>query len=493
MIRLKFLIFCIVSFVMVFSSCKQDEKINNEKPRCTILIPASGQRFMYGDTMNVLVSVKDKDRNIENVKIDIDGILKLDDNKGPYVFRQPTKQLGVGNHTVSVRVIDEKGETAIEEVNIEVYLYNPVADFEMSATSICEGEYITFSDVSGNEPEEWHWDFGEGYYSDVRNPKHLYKNAGTYVVKLIVSNISGIDSTEKKIKVIDSGWLKSMYDYEGNVYKTVKIGNQLWLSENLRSTKYSDGTPIKLVTDNIDWRKHIIYPIDFKIVSDIIYKQKDYYFNIRSKYCHYNNIINENESSVLYSLYAALDKRNFKIDSGYVQTPDALYYGYYITCSPIKKQGRDQTEYLQGICPNGWHIPTIDDWDELYAYMKEAGFEDNYNNNDLGRALASKNTWNDMNPLEAIGTNSNRNNMTGFSSMASGIRHIDGFFMEKGNASYYWGCNISYLKANDTYDYRAAFATISNVSGFSTYNVNNLSYDLYGYPVRCVKNKDRGF
>jgi len=106
----------------------------------------------------------------------------------------------------------------------------------------------------------------------------------------------------KKDGTSDTTLGSTITDYEGNVYKTVTIGTQTWMAENLRSFKLSDGTAITYVTDNSTWS------------------------NLSSAaHCYYAN------DSVTYkSRYGTL-------------------YNWYAV----------QTNKL---CPTGWHVPTDADW-----------------------------------------------------------------------------------------------------------------------------------
>jgi uncharacterized protein (TIGR02145 family) len=97
-------------------------------------------------------------------------------------------------------------------------------------------------------------------------------------------------------------------DYEGNDYNTVKIGQQWWMAENLKATKYNDGTSIPLVTNAMKWQK---------LTSPA--------------YCWYNNDISHKDR------YGAL-------------------YNWY-------------TVNTGNLCPSGWHVPTRDEWAELLNYV----------------------------------------------------------------------------------------------------------------------------
>lgn len=98
-------------------------------------------------------------------------------------------------------------------------------------------------------------------------------------------------------------------DIEGNLYKIVTIGTQVWMAENLRTTKYNDNTSIPLVADNTVWG-NLITP----------------------GYCWYNN-----DEATNKPLYGALYNWN-TVNTG-------------------------------KLCPAGWHVPTDDQWTTLTTYL----------------------------------------------------------------------------------------------------------------------------
>ncbi len=160
----------------------------------------------------------------------------------------------------------------------------------------------------------------------------------------------------------------TLTDADDNTYTTVQIGTQTWMAENLRTTKYNDGTSIPNVTANTDWES-LSTPA----------------------YCWYEND----------SLAA--------IDSNY-----GALYNYY-------------TVETEKICPEGWHIPTYDEWKTLIFYIESDGYTDS-------AAIALKTTlgWKD---------DGNGDNHYGFAAAPAPLRYGvsgDGAFSSITNGGVYW-------------------------------------------------------
>jgi uncharacterized protein (TIGR02145 family) len=102
---------------------------------------------------------------------------------------------------------------------------------------------------------------------------------------------------------------ETIKDIDGNVYRTVTIGTQVWMAENLKTTRYNDGTEIPLVTEQSAW----------------------YDLNAPG-YCWYNN--DENTNRDIYG---------------------ALYNWYALNTGKL--------------CPPGWHVPSDEEWAVLISYL----------------------------------------------------------------------------------------------------------------------------
>lgn len=74
---------------------------------------------------------------------------------------------------------------------------DPVANFSANNTSGCAPLHVTFADQSTGAPDSWSWDFGNGQLSTKQNPTVTYSQPGTYTVRLVVKNATGIDDEIK--------------------------------------------------------------------------------------------------------------------------------------------------------------------------------------------------------------------------------------------------------------------------------------------------------
>jgi PKD repeat protein len=111
-----------------------------------------------------------------------------------------------GTYTVTLTATNAYGsdiETKVDYITVQPAGQPPVAEFTASATTIYEGENVTFTDLSTNTPDTWDWTFAGGTpgSSTQQNPIITYNAAGTYTVTLTASNAYGSD-TETKVDYI---------------------------------------------------------------------------------------------------------------------------------------------------------------------------------------------------------------------------------------------------------------------------------------------------
>ncbi len=216
-------------------------------------------------------------------------------------------------------------------------------------------------------------------------------------------------------------------DIDGNVYNTVILGTQTWMVENLKTTKYNDGTNIPLVSDNT-WGA-LTTPA----------------------YCWYNNdVANKTIYGALYNWYTA-------------------------------NTGK--------LAPTGWHVPTDAEWSTLENYLIANGY--NYNgtttgdrttNNKIAKSLAATTNWTTSTGVGTPGNDLTKNNSSGFTAFPGGWRSWNNNAYSKlGTAGYWLTTSISTIASPNIMFRSLNYSTNAGV-------ITDYQSKSNGYSVRCIKN-----
>ena len=207
----------------------------------------------------------------------------------------------------------------------------------------------------------------------------------------------------------------SVTDVENHVYKTVKIGKHWWMAENLQVKKYRDGSPVAVLqSDSMQWMQ-----------------------DTNGAYCIYNN----NASA------------------------PGLLYNWNAVNNPAK------------LAPEGWHVPTDEEWKELEKYLG------------MNQAEADRTGWRGSNQGEKLKIKSPESwtiyeniwstNESGFTAIAGGCRMFNGGWGDPGlSAAGYWWTSTAQNAEEAGYrclDYK-------NAGVFRSFCSKS-----YGFSIRCVK------
>lgn len=113
-----------------------------------------------------------------------------------------------GSFWVNLTVMEPDGDLAWNNQTVVVTDLTPSVTFEMSSSSIREGETVTFQPNVTASPFDpvntYHWDFGDGQESSLESPSHMYERHGTFTIVLIVEDQDGSTATlSRNILVAD--------------------------------------------------------------------------------------------------------------------------------------------------------------------------------------------------------------------------------------------------------------------------------------------------
>ena len=207
----------------------------------------------------------------------------------------------------------------------------------------------------------------------------------------------------------------------------VQIGDQVWMKENLKVTHYADGTLIPMVEGKTEW-------IALTETS--------------KAYCWYDNSTTNRD----------------------------IYGGLYNWAGAMNgaASSDDNPSGVQGVCPDGWHIPSDSEWKkmEMYLGMSQGDADiQGYRGTDEGDKLkeAGNTHWTS---LGHTGTNE-----SGFTALPGGHRYIDGVFTTLVDMAFFG--SSTEIFGNEVLDRR--LHGISSEVG--RYNPKK----NYGLSVRCVK------
>jgi uncharacterized protein (TIGR02145 family) len=220
--------------------------------------------------------------------------------------------------------------------------------------------------------------------------------------------------------------IATVTDIDGNVYNTVTIGDQVWMAENLKTTKYNNGDEIGTTT-----------PATLDISGEIEPK--------------YQWTVTDDENSVdlfgrFYTWYAATDERN--------------------------------------VCPAGWHVPSDDEWTALKDYLEVNGYGYEGSGSDIAKSMAVTSGWDESINAGAIGNDQASNNNSGFTGIPAGARHSTGVNNLFGKSAYFWGSTENSINPSVVADTRFLSHSASIIQESVFANKND------GYSIRCLKDTE---
>lgn len=264
----------------------------------------------------------------------------------------------------------------------------------------------------------------------------LLANTNYYLRAYATNEIGTTYGNEKIVVLYLNAPSTNVTDIEGNVYHTVIIGTQVWMVENLKTTKFNNGD----------------------LISNKIFSDDEWYALTTPAYCWYNNdsVTNKATYGALYNGYTVVDRRN--------------------------------------IAPKGWHVPTSAEWTTLTTFLgggnealnklKESGTSHWPSQEAIDKLNQSLNE-------KMLDPNTGATNISGFTALPGGFRGLKylglvevGWFFNLGFTGCWWSRDWYTIGAvpPGSFNYGTMIYWYDTSLGLSS-----TTKFQFGWSVRCVR------
>jgi len=381
---------------LIFFSCSKDTASSDtQPPTVAITYPANNSQFAQGNVITITAEADDNE-GVKEVRFYINGEFESLDETEPYQYEWDTGETRDTDHTIYAKAYDTSDNSASSDV-ITVTLSEPVGSPPNppsnpipanNATSVSTIANLSW-DCTDPDGDPLTYDV---YFGTSSNP-HLVNseqsetsydpgtlNEETTHYWKIVAHDDHSNSTTGDIwqfTTTSGGGTGTVTDIDGNVYQTLVIGDQEWMTENLKVTHYRNGDQIPNVTDNSTW-----------------------FGQSTGAYCVYNNTpSNADTYGNLYNWYTVDDPR--------------------------------------GLAPAGWHVPTDEEIMELEMYMGMSyaeAHDTGYRGTNEGSKLAGNAALWSNGALE----NDPEFGTSGFSFLPGGYHSYNYAVYDIGISGYFW-------------------------------------------------------
>ena len=334
--------------LLISVSCQEE----NLPPSCKIVIPNNDFSFVKNEDIKFSVEAQDPDGQIAEVQLYFDDLAIATLTTSPFDYVINTTEIRAGTHSIKAIAYDDQGPSAEDEVYIYIRALLPSVSTDSSntVTETSMQVYGSIDDDGGSDVlmRGFYWGIdhspeingekvmsgsGAGNFTETISGLTAVRN---YYVKAFALNGTG-ESYGDEMRITTAGTDVFIDPRDGTRYEYLKIGDDVWMTENLM------------------YLPDVTYPVDKS-------------FDL-SRYYVYD-----------YSGHSSEDAKN---------TANYESYGVLYNWTAA-----------QGACPSGWHLPTDKTWKklEIYLGMSEAEASNmNARGTDQGLKLKASAGWIDGN------------------------------------------------------------------------------------------------